>query len=419
MSLLVKNGYCIDGKREGYWDILIEGNRIVKVDNSIEEADEIIDANNCLVFPAFCNAHTHLAMSLFRGMADDLELMEWLTKYIFPAEAKYVKPGMVYVCSKLSMLELIRSGCGCFVDMYFFEEEVAKAAFEVGMRGILGEGIVDFETPSCKNSLEAIKKTKYLKEEFGKNGLIKVSYAPHSTYTVFNETLKKVADEVEADDLVQIHVNESKKEIELVKSHKGKKPIEILKDTGLLREFTYMAHCVETDDYDMDFIKERNSKVIHVPQSNLKLSSGIAPVQKFLDRDIDLYLGTDGPASNNNLDMIEEARVASLIQKVKFNEKALSAKETFEMMVNYRGIFDAGRIEEGKLADLVIMRLDGFEATPMYNPYSFLVYAANSRDVRDVIIDGKIVLKNGEFEYIDEDKVKYDVRQLAKRLGAL
>lgn len=418
MSILIKNGYCVDREREGHFDVYIEGNEIKEVGKIDRCADDIIDAKNCLVLPAFCNAHTHLAMSLFRGMADDLELMEWLTKYIFPAEARYVNPEMVYKCSKLSMLELIRSGTGCFIDMYFYEEEVARAALEIGIRGILGEGIVDFETPSCRSPKEAIEKTKSLKSEFKDIELIKVSYAPHSTYTLSEATLKVVSDAL-GDDIVQIHVNESQNEIKLVISQKGKKPLEVLKEVGLLGSRTYMAHCVETDDSDMELIKETKAKVVNVPRSNLKLGSGIAPVQKMLNEGIDVLLGTDGPASNNNLDMVEEMRVASLVQKFKFNEKALNAKEAFKLGTNFEGLFNAGLVKEGLLADLVIIKLDGLEAVPIYNPFSFLIYAANSRDVRDVIIEGKVILRNGDFVSVDEEEVKFEVRELAKKLGAL
>ncbi len=418
MSILIKGGYCVDGEREGYFDVYVEGNVIREIGNIEKSADLTIDARNCFVMPAFCNAHTHLAMSLFRGMADDLELMEWLTKYIFPAEARYVNPDMVYKCSKLSMLELIRCGTGCFVDMYFFEEEVAKAALEVGIRGVLGEGIVDFETPSCKNPKEALEKTRSLKREFESSGLLKVSYAPHSTYTVSKDTLKIVGERA-GDSVVQIHVNESKKELELVKSQHGKGAVWVLEEVGLLTEKTYMAHCVYTNSADMELIAERGARVVNVPESNLKLASGIAPIDSMMKKGIPVYLGTDGAASNNNLDIVEEMRVASLIQKVKFDEKALPARKAFKMAVNFDGLFNSGKLEEGMLADIVIMKLSGIEAVPIYNPYSFLVYAANSRDVRDVIIDGKPVLRNGEFVSIDEERVKFEVRELARNIGVL
>lgn len=418
MTILIKNGYCVDGEIEGYFDIYIDGNLIKEVGNIERNADLTIDAKNCLVMPAFCNAHTHLAMSLFRGMADDLELMEWLTKYIFPAEARYVNPDMVYKCSKLSMLELIRSGSGCFVDMYFYEEEVAKAALEIGIRGVLGEGIVDFETPSCKNPKEALGKTESLKGEFESSGLLKVSYAPHSTYTVSKDTLKMVKSKAEGS-LVQIHVNESKKEVELVKSQHGKGAVWVLDEIGLLNNKTFMAHCVYTDSADMELIAERGARVVNVPESNLKLASGIAPIDSMVKKGIPVYLGTDGSASNNNLDMIEEMRVASLVQKVRFDEKALPAKEVFKLATNFEGLFNSGKLKKGKLADIVIVELSGLEAVPIYNPYSFLVYAANSRDVRDVIIDGKPVLRNGEFVHVDEEKVKFEVRELARNIGVL
>ena len=419
--LLIKNGYCINSEKEGYFDILVDGDRIAKIDKNIEGSfDEVIDAKDCIVMPTFCNAHTHLAMSLFRGLADDLELMDWLNNHIFPAEAKYVNKDMVYICSKLSMLEGIRSATGCFYDMYFFEEEVAKAAIEIGVRTIIGEGIIDFPTPDCKTPKDAIEKTKSLKREFKDSNLIKVSYAPHSTYTLSEDTLKMVADALDDNDIVQIHINESKREVELVKSQKGKRPLEVLNDTGLLTDRTFMAHCVETDDEEIDLIKEKNAKVINVPQSNFKLASGIAPICKMVKKGIDVYIGTDGPASNNNLDMIEEIRTSSLVQKVKFGEKAMSSKTILKLASNFDGLFDgAGYLKEGNFADIAIISLDGIESVPIYNPYSFIAYALNSRDVRDVIVSGRIILKNREFVDIDEEEVKFKVRELSKSLGGL
>ncbi|AEA34081.1 amidohydrolase [Hippea maritima] len=421
MSVLIKNGYCINSQKEGYFDVLIEGNRIKTIDNNIKiETDYVIDAKECLVMPTFCNAHTHLAMSLFRGLADDLELMEWLTKHIFPAEAKYVSADMVYKCSKLSMLEAIRSGTSCFLDMYFFEEKVAEAAIEVGMRGVVTEGIIDFPTPDCSDAKEAIEKTKSLKEEFKNEPLIRVGFGPHSTYTLSFDSLKMVADALEEDDVVHIHVNESSSEIEAVLKDKGKRPIDVLIDIGLLSRNTFMAHCVKSSDKDIEKMKAYNANVINVPQSNFKLASGIAPIEKMINKGVNVFIGTDGSASNNNLDMIEEFRTSSLVQKVEFGQKAMDAKTTLKIASNFNGLFDdVGFLKEGNVADIVVMSLNDLEAVPIYNPYSFVVYAANSRAVRDVIINGKVILKDREFVCIDENRVKFEVKELAKKLGAL
>ncbi|WP_025270309.1 amidohydrolase [Hippea sp. KM1] len=421
MSLLIKNGYCIRSQKEGYYDILIEEGTIKRIDKGIDGKDcEVIDAKNCIVMPTFCNAHTHMAMSLFRGLADDLELMEWLTKHIFPAEAKFVDKQMVYVCSKLSILESLRSGMGCFMDMYFFEEEIARAAIEVGVRAIITEGIIDFETPDCKNAREAINKTRSLKEEFSDEELVRVGYGPHSTYTLSYESLRYLADNLSDDDIIHIHINESRREVESVLKDKGKRPIDVLIDVGLLRETTFMAHCVESSDEDISKIANYGANVINVPQSNLKLASGIAPIQDMLKAGIGVYLGTDGAASNNNLDIIEDMRTSSLLQKVKFDERAMDSKTALAMGMNHEGLFDGvGFIREAGPADVVVMSLDDLEATPVYNPYSFVVYAANSRSVRDVIVNGKVILKGGEFVNADEEEVKYEVRELSKKLGAL
>ncbi len=418
MSILIKNGYCL-GEKEGFFDILIEDKRIASIESSIHyRADTIIDAKDSLVMPTFCNAHTHLAMSLFRGMADDLSLMDWLNNHIFPNEARYVNREMVYACSKLSLLEMIRGGTGCFMDMYFFEEEVAKAAMDIGIKGVIGEGIIDFPTPSCKGVSDALSKTRSLKEEFENNNII-VSLAPHSTYTLSLESLRKVADVSSDYRVVQVHAHETDSEIAITIKNQGARPIELLNDVGLLKDNTYLAHCVKCSDNDIDILRKQNSNVINVPQSNLKLASGIADTYKMFDKGINMFIGTDGPASNNNLDIIEELRTMSLIQKVAANnEKAMDAKTTFNIGVN--SIFeDSGKLKVGANGDVVIMKLDLLESVPIYDVYSFIAYAANSKAVDTVIINGKVVLKDGGFVDIDEQEVKFKVKEIAKKLGAL
>ncbi len=417
MSILIKNGYCL-GTNEGFLDVLIEGSKIKTIEKNIKKkVDEVVDAKDSLVLPAFCNAHTHLAMSLFRGIADDLSLMNWLNTYIFPNEAKYVNKNMVYACSKLSMLEMIRSGTGCFMDMYFFEEEVAKAALDIGMKGVIGEGIIDFPTPSSASSEDSIAKTLSLKSEFEEE-TIKVSFAPHSTYTLSPASLRKVA-ELSEGFIVQIHVNETRSEVDLSLKQNGKRPMEVLKDVGLLDQNIYLAHCVKNTDKDMDLMSQYDTHVINVPQSNLKLASGFAPIKKIMDKNIDVFIGTDGAASNNNLDIFEELRTMSFIQKaIENDETALNAKKTFH--IGTHSVFKtSGVLDEGFDADVVIVKLDSLESIPMFNPYSYLIYAANSRDVSTVIINGKIVLKDREFVNVDEDEVKFNVKKIAKKLGAI
>ncbi len=417
--ILIKNSYVVE--KEGFYDILIKDNIIKKIDKKIECNNcYTIEAKNHLVVPAFCNAHTHLAMSLFRGLADDLNLMSWLNDYIFPNEAKYVNKDMVYKCSKLSMLEMIRGGTGCFMDMYFFEEEVARAAHEIGMRGVIGEGIVDFESPSCRNADEAISKTKSLKEEF-ESDMLKVSFAPHSTYTLSNKSLKKIADAANQSIIVQVHASETKDEVDIVLKDKGKTPIEVLRDVGLLHNNTYLAHCVEINGNDMNLIKQAGSSVVINPQSNMKLGNGIVPFVDMAKHGINILIGTDGSASNNSLDIVQELKAASLANKVLARKADVAnAKEMFKIGTNSRTLFgNTGKIEEGYKADLSLISADSLNAVPMYNPYSHILYSLNSKDVDTVIINGKVIMEHNEFKGIDEDKVKYDVRNLAKDLGAI
>lgn len=416
--ILIKNGYVVEKK--GFYDILLQDSVIKNIDKKIECRDcYTIDAKDHLIIPSFCDAHTHLAMNLFRGLADDLDLMKWLNEYIFPNEAKYVNKDMVYKCSKLSMLEMARSGIGCFMDMYFFEEEVARAACEIGMRGVIGEGIVDFKSPSCRNADEAISKTKSLKKEF-ESDMLKVSFAPHSTYTLSSESLKKIADAADQC-IVQTHASETKDEIDIVLKNKGRTPIEVLKDSGLLHDNTYLAHCVEINDNDMNLIKQNESSIVINPQSNMKLGSGIAPLSDIMKHGINVLIGTDGSASNNSLDIVQELKAASLANKVLLKKSDVAnAKDMFGIGTNSHSLFGStGKIKEGCKADLSLIRVDSLNAVPLYNPYSHILYSLNSRDIDTVIINGKIILEHNEFKDIDEEKIKYDVRELAKSLGAI
>ncbi len=417
-SILIKNGYCLC-ENPGRYDILIKGNTISRIEKNIEgEAEEIINAKNCLITPTFCNAHTHLAMSLFRGIADDLPLNEWLTKHIFPLEKEYVTREMVYLFSKLSMLEMVRCGTGCFFDMYFFEEEVAKAALEVGMRGVIGEGIIDFPTPSCKTSKEAIDKTIALKREF-ESDTIKVSFAPHSVYTVSPETLSIVNNRRE-NMPVHIHLSETRQENEMVKRMTSKRPLELLNRIGMLDENVFMAHCVWLENGEINLIKEKNAKVILIPQSNMKLASGLSRSDLMLEAGVDLLIGTDGAASNNNLDIIEEIRTLSLIGKIRrLNPTAFNSIETVNIGFSSHFFFDGtDNLSEGNLADVVLWDLNSPETIPMYNPYSNIAYSMNSKNAKTVIINGKIVLKNGEFVTVDEEEVKCRAREYSRRLGS-
>jgi len=415
--ILIKNAINLDGFRTS---ILIESNRIVKVQSDLKmdlPSDTIvIDASDKLAISGFFNAHTHAAMTLFRGYQDGLALQDWLSK-IFKLEARYVNKEMVYWCSKLACLEMIASGTTGFMDMYFFEDEVAQSALETGMRVVVGEGLLSFETPFCKSFEKGLEKTFLLKEKYKDNSKVKVAFAPHSLYTVEPKDLELLSNTINEDDYIHIHLAENITEVNTIVSKFGKHPSYVLADFGLLNKNTYLAHCVHLTDAEIELISKHGAHVIHNPQSNLKLSSGISSVCKMIQHGISAHLGTDGCASNNNLDIIEEIRVAALLQKL-FNPSSMNAKTAIRMAQNFGNFFDVG-LSENKLADIVLIDLNDIEAIPLYNPASFLVYAANSRSVDTVIINGRIIYKNKEFINIDVNEVRQKVKQIARNIGSL
>ncbi|WP_291493874.1 amidohydrolase [Desulfurella sp.] len=415
--ILIKNALNLDGFRTS---ILIEENRILKVQSDIKvdlpPDTIIIDASDKLAVSGFFNAHTHAAMTLFRGYQDDLSLQDWLDK-IFKLEAKYVDKHMVYWCSKLACLEMVSCGTTGFMDMYFFEDEVAQSALDVGLRVVIGEGLLSFETPFCASFKEGLKKTLQLKEKYKNNPKVKVSFAPHSLYTVEKNDLEQLASTIDSNDYIQIHLSENMNEVNTILSKYGQNGAFVLDEIGLLNKNTYLAHCTHLTEAEIDLISKKNAHVIHNPQSNLKLSSGIANVCKMIQKGVSVLLGTDGCASNNNLDILEELRTAALLQKL-FNPSFMNAKLAVRMLQNFGGFFDVG-LFEGKLADVVLFDLNAIEALPMYNPASYLSYAANSKSVDTVIIDGKIIYKNKEFTSVDVEEVKFNVAQIAKKIGSL
>jgi 5-methylthioadenosine/S-adenosylhomocysteine deaminase len=415
--ILIENVLNLDGFRTS---ILIEGNKILKVQTDLAldlpQNTTVINGSGMLGLSGFFNAHTHAAMTAFRGYQDDLALQDWLNK-IFKLEAAYVNEDMVYWCSKLACLEMVSCGTTGFMDMYFFEDQVASAALDVGLRAVISEGLLSFQTPFCESFKEGIKKTLKLKETFKNNPKVKVSFGPHSLYTVESKDLELLAKTIGPDDYIHIHLGENLTEVNTVLSKYGKSPALVLNDFGLLNNNTYLAHCVHLTDEEIGLIQEKNAHVIHNPQSNMKLSSGISSVCKMIQKGIDVCLGTDGCASNNNLDIIEELRSAALLQKL-FNPSYMNAKLAVRIPQNFGGFFDVG-LSEGMLADVVLIDLDALEATPLYNPASYLAYAANSHSVDTVIIDGKIIYKNKKFVDVDVQEVKFHVKQIAKKIGSL
>lgn len=407
--------------------ILINGNKIEKIGNVDENVDEIIDGKNKLVIPGLINTHSHASMSLFRNYKDDVNLQDWLFNYIFPVEDK-LKGGMCYNLSMLSILEMIKSGITYFADMYFFMDETVKAVAESGIRANLSRsvsGTNNFTRESDYRLQESINLFKDYNNSA--DGRIKVSIAPHSIYTCESEYLREcgnIARELKAD--LQIHMSETINEVEnCKKDHNGMTPFEYCESLDLFNQKGNIiaAHCVHLEDKDFEIIKNRNINVSHNPTSNLKLASGIADVPRMIEEGINVTLGTDGPGSNNKLDILSEMRLTTLIHKgSKLNPELISAEESLKMATinGAKAIGDSnlGEIKEGNIADLVLININKPHYYPQENErfVSALSYSANAADIEDVIINGKIVMKNKEVKTIDEEKIKFEAGRVAKCL---
>ena len=398
--------------------ICIKGDTITRI-FSMEEidpkvlfkAERTIDALGGIVLPGLINGHTHAAMSLFRGLADDLPLMEWLNDYIFPAE-KGLDPDFVYTGTLLACAEMILSGTTTFCDMYLFEEETAKAARNAGMRAIVGEVLYDFPSPNYGPVEKGFAYTKDLIRRWEGDPLISVAVEPHSLFTCSPDLL------VSANDLALdhgarliIHVAETKSEVSQVKEKYGKLPFEHLDSLGILGPHLIADHCVHLDEGEIKRISENQVNVVHNPESNMKLASGIAPIPELLEQNITVGLGTDGCASNNNLDLFTEMDMAAKLQKVRTENPTVMDALTVMKMATIEGAKAlglsslTGSIEEGKKADIIVVDTNKPHLTPTYNPYSTLVYSARGNDVRHTIINGRLVMENRILQTIDVDEI--------------
>lgn len=388
-------------------------------------ARRTINADGKIVIPGLINTHTHVPMSLFRGIADDLDLQEWLTKYIFPAEAKNVTEAFVRAGTQLGLAEMIRGGTTTYCDMYYFEDAIADETFKAGMRGVLGETIIDFPVADNKTHEEAMAYTERFINKWKNNPLIVPALAPHAPYTVSTAHLKAVralSDKTNAP--IVIHVSETKKEVDDSLKDKDKKlrPVEYLEKIGFLNNRMIAAHTVHINDKEIDLLKKFGVGSAHCPQSNMKLASGAAPIPQMLAKDVAVGLGTDGAASNNDLSMWEEMDSAAKLHKLFSGDpKVVTAEQAFEM-ATIRGARALhlenliGSIEAGKRADVVIVDANELHQTPFYNVYSSLVYATKAEDVRTVIIDGKIIMLNRSLLTLNENVIKKDANLYRQKI---
>lgn len=409
--------------------IAIDGDQIVAIGNSADinnkyRSENVIDAKGKIVMPGLINCHTHLSMTLFRGLADDLQLQDWLTKYIFPAEADFMNAENVELGAQLAMIEMIHSGTTTFNDMYFFEDKVAQVAKKIGMRGVVSESLIDLPTPNSKNSDDGIAYIRKMVEKYKNDSLITVGLAVHSPYTCGPELIKKakkVARDLNL--LFNMHIAETKWEVDTINTLYKMTPAEYLDKLGALDHNTIAAHGVWLTDKDIKIFADRGVSVAHNPECNMKLSSGAAPVTKMLSMNCNVGLGTDGVASNNNLNMFEELHTMALLAKLSTGNPTSIPAETAIRVATINGAKllrkqkEIGSLEVGKKADIIIINAAKPNTTPLYNVYSTLVYAIDGNDVTDVMINGKFVMRNAALLNINEEEVMQNVRIKARQIA--
>ena len=375
------------------------------------KANKELDTQGGLILPGLINSHTHAAMSLFRGLADDLPLMEWLHNYIFPVEGKmdadFVRVGTLLACA-----EMILSGTTTFCDMYLFEEEVAGAAKEAGMRSVVGEVIYDFPSPNYGILEKGFIYTEALIERWEKDALINIAVEPHSLFTCGEELLVKANDlAIRKGVPLILHLAETKEEVKEIEKRFGKRPAKHLKDLGLLGSHLIVDHCVHINESEIELLAENNVCVVHNPESNMKLASGVAPVPDMIAKGITVGLGTDGCASNNNLDLFGEMDMAAKLHKVNNLDPTVMNAQTLVKMATIDGAKvlglekSTGSLEVGKRADLIVIDTNKPHLVPMYNPYSHLVYAASGHDVKHSIIDGNLVMEDRRLLTLDVEDI--------------
>ncbi len=386
-------------------------------------AEVEFEQNEHVLIPGLINAHTHAAMSLMRGLADDLPLMTWLQEHIWPAEAKWVNPEFVRDGTRLAMAEMLRGGTTCFNDMYFFADEAARVVELAGMRAVIGLIVIDFPTAWAQNADEYISKGNALHDQVKHSPLITTAFAPHAPYTVSDEPLQKVlmyAEELQIP--IHMHVHETAHEVGESEQQLGKRPLARLADLGLVGPQLAAVHMTQLSDEEIAAYAAANAHVIHCPESNLKLASGFCPVQKLIDAGVNVALGTDGAASNNDLDMFSEMRTAALLAKgVAGDASALPAEKALEMATlngaRALGLESVcGSLVAGKAADIVAVKMDDLETQPLYHAVSQLVYATGRDKVSDVWVAGRHLLKERRLTTLDEGEILAAAIQWQTRL---
>lgn len=389
------------------------------------EATQTIDCEDHILIPGLINAHTHAAMNLLRGIADDLPLHTWLNDHIWPAEGKWLSEPFVHDGTQHAIAEMIRSGTTCFNDMYLFPDVTARCAQQAGIRASVGVVVIDFPTAWAADADEYLDKGLALMDEYKGDSRISVALAPHATYTVSEQPLRRVATlSNELGLKVHIHLHETAQEVEDSLTNSGKRPIEQVENCGLLGPDLMAVHMTQLTDDDIDQLAAQNASVVHCPSSNMKLASGFCPTAKLAKKSVNTALGTDGSASNNDLDMFSEMRIAALIAKGHSGDAtAVGAHEVLEMATingaKALGLESTiGSLEPGKAADITAVRLDSIEATPLFDPASQLVYACGREAVDHVWVAGKQLLNSRKLTTLNEEKLIQTARQWQAKIAS-
>jgi 5-methylthioadenosine/S-adenosylhomocysteine deaminase len=387
-------------------------------------ADDILNLQQHLIIPGLINAHGHAAMSLLRGFADDQPLQTWLKEHIWPAESQWVNEEFVKDGSELALAEMIRSGTTCFADMYFFPEASAKAAHEAGIRAQITFPIFDFPCAWGQGPDDYISKGLALHDDYRSNDLITIGFGPHAPYTVSDAPLQRIAtiaEEMQAP--IQIHLHETATEVEDAIAKDGKRPSQRLAELGLLSPLTQCVHMTQVNDEDIAILKASGAHIIHCPESNLKLASGFCPVDQLMQADINVAIGTDGAASNNDLDLLGELRTAALLAKgVSGNASALNAHQALRMATlngaKAMGIDHiTGSLEIGKAADIAAIAFDELEALPLYNPASQLIYSNHSHRATHSWVNGKCLLRDRELQTLSKHEIMTKAQRWQQKIA--
>jgi 5-methylthioadenosine/S-adenosylhomocysteine deaminase len=429
VSLIVSNGVVVtmDSARRvlAPGAVAIDGGEIAAVGSPDEiarsyRATQSIDADGDVVMPGLVNTHTHAPMVLYRGLADDVALMDWLQKYIFPAEAKTVTPGFVRAGTRLAAVEMIRSGTTTYADMYYFEEEIARVTKVAGLRGVLGQTIIQFPAPDAKTPAEGLARTERFIREFKTDDLIVPAVAPHAMYTLDRGALEAARNLADRERVpLIIHLAETRDELAIAMEKHNATPVQYLESFGFFRARTLAAHAVHLTPEDIATLKKRDVGVSHNPESNMKLGSGTAPVLSLRSALVPVGLGTDGAASNNDLDMFEAMRQAAFLHKLQSNDpRVLPAADVLAMATREGaralGMEAAiGSLEAGKRADLIVVSMKSPRQTPMYDPLSHLVYATRGDDVRTTIVNGRVLMRDRKLLTLNEAAILAEARTLA------